>query len=1213
MKLKALIAAALLLLTPTPAWSVADGAAVFHGSQQSGNFTATFYAGREASTTQATNTTFWQTTEAFPDNCYGAVSLESAPGAGNGQWDVSLNFAESPLITANACHTPSLAIYTNTGTLCSIDEGNKSCNFTTDLSTFENLVGAAANSCLQYKVTANGTSQAATGDVTAMLSCDDAGGDGLMQLSRAVTYNTATDTYVGDTALASSANRNLWVAPRSIEACKGMFAVGVPPGGGWTIDLRVSTTALTNTQQCSNLSYTTPHTDNCGISGPSNLSCDFPIDNTIDIPAGYCFGYIMDEGTAVTGAQNETYNLTCSGDNVPTYGAGAAFWSANNGGSNIQTDHFVYLGGSNLTTVAEQKTQFPIVPYATTTCSGFVTFSTIDAANSRTLHVGYSTAALTDSQSCEDLSYTEVLACTLAPSDKSCVFSNLSVPAVKGGCTYLVLDQPGTTNWGDTTWGWECLEAIPTTTPTPTLTATPTPTLTPTPTETVTPTLTITPTGAPTVTATPIDGGAIFFGQGNSIAAGTVGYIGRRADDDRAMPGTGDAPWWISLQNFKECRGVTTISNVPGATGKSWTVELLYNESALTSGQNCADAAGSQVTTGTLCTINGASRSCSWPVADLRLLNAGVGIAANSCFQHRLMPTGAPSNPGDTTSIIYCEDAYREGIPHFIPDKFGAAGSGGETGNTFWFGDTSTFLTPNIRTAWDVHDPIGAYLVAIILSLPPTQSNPYKGVWNSGGISGGQKNLFAGPYSPGPARGGDIDMGLETQRRCQSGCTPNAPCSGITCPVDCGDGCGEEDYCPANVCMAPDTTGAPITWAIAASTDTDPPFRGGRPTWWGSDTTSRSSAFYMGRTSSASSTFSGARWLFPPGLRPKGNGASGFVTLANPPGAGKQWRVYVNFSSNTWPLLPGQNCNGVPLEQTYALCAIGGSETQCDFEDLPVLYTMSAPGCFQMMALPVNGPAGTGGARWSVALRVEALPTPTPTTTPTPTITPTPTPTATPGAPANLTLVMNEACAVPKGDGYCRGVMAALVSDSLGNPVIDGTEVTFLTNDDPAKGIPTVTACTNMTFAECGYCCCDLHDYSWDAVCGEVLQQPGVATTCVEWPYASQGEVGSFTATAGVATDTQSFTLPDCETVTTPTPTATPTFTPGGGSKTPTPTPTVTYATKTPTPTITITPTYTPMASPTLTTTPTCNLQTLCTYENMVGCATPTPTVTVTP
>src|SRR5262249_40427051 len=146
-----------------------------------------------------------------------------------------------------------------------------------------------------------------------------------------------------------------------------------------------------------------------------------------------------------------------------------------------------------------------------------------------------------------------------------------------------------------------------------------------------------------------------------------------------------------------------------------------------------------------------------------------------------------------------------------------------------------------------------------------------------------------------------------------------------------------------------------------------------------------------------------------------------------------------------------------------------------------------------------------GGATSTPGGAATATPTPVPTVTTTPGG-PTTTPTPGVGAPSNLALALLTNCAGDNGNGTFTTVVAATVTDTLANPVPDGTVVTFSIAAPTNGAVISSPSSTNASPA------CDVSNFQSD--CGViVLNQPGVANTCVTYPSGQSGTMRSVTGT----------------------------------------------------------------------------------------------------
>ncbi|MCC6849719.1 MAG: hypothetical protein IT294_14540 [Deltaproteobacteria bacterium] len=165
-------------------------------------------------------------------------------------------------------------------------------------------------------------------------------------------------------------------------------------------------------------------------------------------------------------------------------------------------------------------------------------------------------------------------------------------------------------------------------------------------------------------------------------------------------------------------------------------------------------------------------------------------------------------------------------------------------------------------------------------------------------------------------------------------------------------------------------------------------------------------------------------------------------------------------------------------------------------------------------------PGGGGGGATPTFTPGGGVATPTGVTpTPTPTFTPANTPTPGVGVPSNLTLALLTNGAGDNGNGTLTTVIAATVTDTNGNPVPDGTNVFFSISGATQGAVVNSPSGTNSNPP------CDVTNFETDTGVS-VLNQAGVAHTCVTYPSASTGLPITLNASAGAATDSSSFNLP---------------------------------------------------------------------------------------
>lgn len=138
-------------------------------------------------------------------------------------------------------------------------------------------------------------------------------------------------------------------------------------------------------------------------------------------------------------------------------------------------------------------------------------------------------------------------------------------------------------------------------------------------------------------------------------------------------------------------------------------------------------------------------------------------------------------------------------------------------------------------------------------------------------------------------------------------------------------------------------------------------------------------------------------------------------------------------------------------------------------------------------------------------------------------LTPTPANTATPGigVPSNLTLALLTNGSGDNNNGTLTTVIAATVTDSIGNPVPDNSSVFFSLSGATQGAIINSPSGTNSAPP------CDVTNFQTSTGI-TVLNQPGVAHTCVTYPTASALAFLQITidGASGAASDSQTFTLP---------------------------------------------------------------------------------------
>jgi hypothetical protein len=145
--------------------------------------------------------------------------------------------------------------------------------------------------------------------------------------------------------------------------------------------------------------------------------------------------------------------------------------------------------------------------------------------------------------------------------------------------------------------------------------------------------------------------------------------------------------------------------------------------------------------------------------------------------------------------------------------------------------------------------------------------------------------------------------------------------------------------------------------------------------------------------------------------------------------------------------------------------------------------------------------------------------TPTASATPAPTLTGGATPTPGLGVPSNLALALLSNGSGDNGNGTLTTVIAATVTDTNGNPVPDASNVFFNISGATNGAVVNSPSGTNSAPP------CDVTNFETDTGVN-VLNQSGVAHTCVTYPTGSAGAQITLNGTSGAANDSQTFNLP---------------------------------------------------------------------------------------
>lgn len=455
--MKKLLVLMLLLAAPLAARaSDSDGAGARTGSSGT-SFTSTWYAAHGASTTQTATQNFWVNAGARA-RCMGFVSVATAPGAGN-SWTINLLHHATGATTNCAGDIGNLA----SESLCTISGSNKSC-------AFDSTFTLDAGSCLQIQAVAGGTPTGTTREEWS-LRCVDSSGDGAAVVSPSFTTSFSANSTLG-VAIGSSSHI---IAPANYRKCDGAVRLVTAPGSGnWAVQLNYSTAALTGTQKCSDLSYSSVSALCGGALTGTTLACSFSA-ASINVPAGGCMAIILTAGSSPTATGGEQWALECSTSTGSPYnGGGPLYWAQPLAASVLAGTQYIGSStGSSSGSTAENP--FFSTDQALTTCSGSILVDGANSGLSFPFTLRYSTTPLDATGNCGGASYSEVTACTVTGGSSAgvCTFADVAMPAAAKSCFGFHTtgaSAAGTpTPAGNAYFSMNCVLPPSTPTPTPTV------------------------------------------------------------------------------------------------------------------------------------------------------------------------------------------------------------------------------------------------------------------------------------------------------------------------------------------------------------------------------------------------------------------------------------------------------------------------------------------------------------------------------------------------------------------------------------------------------------------------------------------------------------------------------------------------------------------------------------------------------------------------
>lgn len=703
---------------------------------------------------------------------------------------------------------------------------------------------------------------------------------------------------------------------------------------------------------------------------------------------------------------------------------------------------------------------------------------------------------------------------------------------------------------------------------------------------------------------------------------------------------TNAAAWWVAGQSYTAFAGSVTLSSAPGS-GKSWAFELLYNESATAAGDSCSSNLSPYVSSGTLCTISGTDKSCTFSV-DLTALNSGTGVAAGSCFQLHATPSGSPTSPSNEVAVLRGVPASGDGLTEYV------GMSTLNTAATAYCGPSCSTTSGSNATYWVAAKDIEAIAVYFDVNTAPGSGQSWTVDLQYSTTALGSSNQCS-------------DLSYNTINDICTISGTDKSCKNLTIDNSISLSAGscfrlrlEETSASAG------TTGEHYT--VVASSDNSSPYQSLAFGLNGQTSGNTSETLYLGSNNGGATN--NVRFSR---LNKTLASCNAVTTLANTPTS--SWDVSFVYSNS--PPSGTQNCSEAILagSTTVSCCTINNGDNNCKCNNVAVAAAANSCFSLKMVETGTNDP---GQQLWDVqcAEDMGATPTPTPTSTPTPIGTPTVTPTPT-RTPVACGLVEGAAfCAaygVCEGEGCvcssanyppCSCVCPTPTATRTATP----TGVTPTPTETPTD-TPTLTPTPTPTETPQFGCCPDgprkgkscvkpFNDCECNTTfdperpyCSELgsdencrLENPigcacegSIGTICYDPIGCPLGdthqclitEIGNVCFQGGHCTSREDCTLEcpdgsggflDCDIGTdsciyptpTPTPTRTPTPTPTNTTEA-TPSPTRTYK---PTRTPTITPTPTLTATPTPSATPTCAFPTPCYAGNDACIATPLPTAT---
>lgn len=246
-------------------------------------------------------------------------------------------------------------------------------------------------------------------------------------------------------ALTTATQDNYWVTADTLVDCDVKLSFTNAPGVGksWSVSVFYENTAFASdgVKSCVTEDANMESVSAGSVSGATAKTLSTNVTLTGNATANTCLKVVVTASGGPTAA-SIAYALEC---HTSASGADGLMTFSSNVNSNAASD--VQLGPIQTQSSTPNLRNYFIAPRAIERCAGMMNFENTSAV-ARTFQTSISTAAMTATQNCLDLSYTDTARCTMGNGNRNCSFATTAFVAAAGRCFRTTLIRPINTTGG---------------------------------------------------------------------------------------------------------------------------------------------------------------------------------------------------------------------------------------------------------------------------------------------------------------------------------------------------------------------------------------------------------------------------------------------------------------------------------------------------------------------------------------------------------------------------------------------------------------------------------------------------------------------------------------------------------------------------------------------------------------------------------------------